>query len=613
MRFRLRPDWSGRRWLRRVAFLAIALVSAGLGSALYIADPLHTLELSTVDLRFSLRGAQRPPSNLVVVAITDETFTRLGLQWPFPRRTHARVITNLVRDGARAIGYDVAFPDHSHYGVNDDIALANAINNAPGKVVLATEDVGSHGKIELFGVALNPASIHARGGNVQFANDSDGKIRHMLYSLFGLDSFGVATAEVASGHHIPKQSDSAWIDYYGPPGSVRTIDFADVYTNHVPRGLFRNAIVVVGATSPSLHDFAQTPFSHGANMAGAEIQANAIETALRGFPLRDVASWLDVLIVVAAGCIVPLASIRLSLILTVVVALISGAALFFGSWVAFDAGRVVTFVYPITALAGSTVASIGGHYLLRAFEQLRVQDLFARFVPGDVVREVIARTDDDLRIGGVRQDGTVMFTDLRGFTSFAERLEPERVVEVINHYLTEMSDAILNQGGTLVAYMGDGIMALFGAPLPQDDHADRGLRTARDMLEVRLPRFNAWLVAQGYQHEFRMGIALNSGPVLSGNVGSPRRLEYTALGDTTNTSSRLEAMTKGTPHQLFVSESTRDRLREIPADLVYVDEVEVRGRQAAVKLWTLAPPADGGERLAAHATDDSDVAGAARE
>jgi adenylate cyclase len=150
-----------------------------------------------------------------------------------------------------------------------------------------------------------------------------------------------------------------------------------------------------------------------------------------------------------------------------------------------------------------------------------------------------------------------------------------------------MSEAILGHGGTLVSYMGDGIMALFGAPLEQPDHADRAVGAAREMLVTRLPRFNAWLRAQGFDHEFRMGIGLNSGYVMSGNVGSERRLEYTAIGDTTNTAARLEGMTKDAPHDLFVADSTRACLHRAPDDLVYVAEFPIRGKQSTIKVWTL--------------------------
>ena len=161
------------------------------------------------------------------------------------------------------------------------------------------------------------------------------------------------------------------------------------------------------------------------------------------------------------------------------------------------------------------------------------------------------------------------------------------MIDALNRYLTAMSEAILDHGGTLVAYMGDGIMAVFGAPLQQDDHADRALAAARDML-ARLEGFNGWLREQELHQGFKMGIGLNTGPVMSGNVGSERRLEYTALGDTTNTAARLEGMTKGTPHQLYVADSTRDALRTPATDLVEVGEFEVRGRKAKIRLWSVA-------------------------
>jgi adenylate cyclase len=149
-----------------------------------------------------------------------------------------------------------------------------------------------------------------------------------------------------------------------------------------------------------------------------------------------------------------------------------------------------------------------------------------------------------------------------------------------------MSDAILDHDGTLVAYMGDGIMAVFGAPIAAEDHADKALGAALEMLD-RLERFNAWMRDEGLGGGFKMGIGLNSGDVMSGNVGSARRLEYTAIGDTTNTAARLESMTKGTSYQLFVADTTFGRLRVAPDDMECLDELEVRGRKAGLKVWAL--------------------------
>jgi adenylate cyclase len=224
---------------------------------------------------------------------------------------------------------------------------------------------------------------------------------------------------------------------------------------------------------------------------------------------------------------------------------------------------------------------------LLELERERLRGVFARFVPEHVVDEVLARTDDDLRLGGSRDIGTVMFTDLRGFTSFTEATAAQRVIELLNEYFSEMIDALFEQGGTLVGYRGDGILAVFGAPIPSEDHADRALAAAREMLDVRLPRFNRWLRDRDLGDGFAMGIGLNSGHFMSGNVGSPRQLEYTVHGDTVNTASRLEGMTKTTERSILVSESTRDALLDPPGDLSFVGEFDVRGRESKIRIWTL--------------------------
>ena len=224
---------------------------------------------------------------------------------------------------------------------------------------------------------------------------------------------------------------------------------------------------------------------------------------------------------------------------------------------------------------------------LHDLERARVHDVFSRFLPEHVVDDVLARTDDDLRLGGVETVGTVMFTDLRGFTAFTEQRSPEVVIAALNRYFDETSDAILENGGTLVAYRGDGFLAVFGAPIEIEDHADRALATAREMVELRLPRFNGWLHENGFGDEIRMGVGLNSGSFMSGNVGSHRRLEYTVHGDTVNTASRIESMTKTVGGPILLAESTRRALLRPPADLEHMGEFEVRGRGSTVSLWTV--------------------------
>ena len=225
---------------------------------------------------------------------------------------------------------------------------------------------------------------------------------------------------------------------------------------------------------------------------------------------------------------------------------------------------------------------------LQRLERERVRDVFARFLPEPMVDEVLLRADGELRLGGVRMLSTAMFADLRSFTRFAERTPPDQVIAVLNRYLGEMSDAVLDNGGTLIAFLGDGLLAVFGAPIEYDDHADRAVAAAREMVRHRLPRFNDWAREQGYVDGFRMGIGINSGPLMSGNVGSKRRLEYTAIGDTVNTASRIESLTKELGHPVLLSESTLDLLSAPAADLVYVAEVTVRGRSEPTRVWSLA-------------------------
>jgi adenylate cyclase len=342
----------------------------------------------------------------------------------------------------------------------------------------------------------------------------------------------------------------------------------------------------VGASAPSLQDVHPTSSSGSELMSGPEVQANAISTVLRGLPLRRAPVWLNALAVLLLAFAVPLASLRLAPLGAALVALATLAAYAAAAMVAFQAGIVLAVATPALALLLGAVGALGLRVVTESRERRRTRELFGRFVPEAVVEELVDRSDA-ARLPATRLDATVLFCDLRGFTSFAERVGPERVLEVLNRYLGQMSEAILEHGGTVVSYMGDGIMAVFGSPVARPDHARAAFAAARDMLDVRLPRVNAWLSEQGLP-EFRLGVGLNSGPVMSGTVGSERRLEYAAIGDTTNVAARLEAMTKEMQGGLLVADSTRAALDGEAAHLVRRGEVPMRGRAEPVVVWTLS-------------------------
>ncbi len=228
---------------------------------------------------------------------------------------------------------------------------------------------------------------------------------------------------------------------------------------------------------------------------------------------------------------------------------------------------------------------------LHDLEQERVRSVFARLVPESVVGALLDRTEGGSTIPAESLTGTVLFGDLRGFTPFAEARPVDQVIGVLNRYLGLMTDAILDHGGTLVDYMGDGVMAAFGAPVPMGDHADRAVAAAREMSTDKLAAFNDWLEGTGIGDRFRMGIGLNSGPVMSGSVGSERRLEYAVIGDTVNTASRIEGLTKQVPHAVLLAEGTYTSLRSTEG-LTFVDEFEIRGRRSRIKVWALEHPSE---------------------
>jgi adenylate cyclase len=365
---------------------------------------------------------------------------------------------------------------------------------------------------------------------------------------------------------------------------VRSYPYSRVLAGKVPRSAFAGRIVVLGPAASLLSGEVRTPTADEP-MSTAEVQANVVRTALGGFPLRSTSLGWTLALVVLLAAVPAAAGLRTRGWWLAALALVVAATFAFAVQLAFEHGRVVAFTYPLLALGLATLGVLLLGRLVEAFGRSR--EALSRFVPDAVASRVVERSAGVPQPGGDLAVGTVMYTDLRGFTTFSEGLAACDVISLLNAYFAEMSKAVLGHGGTLVAYLGDGLMAVFGAPLPQKDHADRALAAAREMLELRLPNVNEALRAQGFERGFTMGIGLNTGQFVSGIVGSRERLEYTAIGDTINTASRIEGMTKGTPYALFLADSTRDALTWPVGDLVYVDEVPVRGRTHTIKLWSL--------------------------
>jgi len=576
---------AGRHRRRAILLLVAGVAATALGALCLATNALRKPDLDTVDARFSIRGTQPPPRDVIMVGLDATSLNALQVRPPIPRSLHAKVIDTLRRDGARVIAYDFQFTEPTV--AREDNALIRAITRA-GNVVLPTTRTRDGTAVDVLG-KNGARNAHAVVASPDFPPRSarGGVVRRLPYTYGPLPTFAVATVERADGRPLSRAQfagDGAWIDFAGPAGTIPTISFARVA--QAPAATFRGKIVVVGATDPILQDIHAT--SAGSGMPGPEVNANAIATILRGFPLDGAPGWLSVLLVAACGLVTPLSALRLMGLRWLPVPLALAVALPIAAQLLFNGGTIVPVAAPAVALLASFLGTLAVAYWTDLRERRWMRSAFARFVPAAVVDEVVEQAGVGLRLGGIRREGTVMFSDLRGFTTVAERLEPEFVIEMLNRYLTEMSDAILDHGGTVVSYMGDGIMAVFGAPIAQDDHADRALAAAREILGERLERFNAWAGAAGIAEPFGMGLGICTGPVMSGNVGSLRRLEYAAVGDTTNTASRLQDMTKEAGCAALISDATHAALRGDARRLRYVGELEVRGRNARMKAWTLA-------------------------
>jgi adenylate cyclase len=588
----------GARGQRRkiAALLAVGLAAIGIATLASAAHLLARTELQTIDARYSIRDRHAPPQGIVLVLIDNSTLAGFrtiapGTEFPFPRRYDAQLIDRLRVAGARTIALDMDFSHETDE--RDDNALIEALSRAQGKTVLAATIVGPGGHNEVLGGETTVHEVGARVGEVILPLDSDGVVRRFAYSFSGLPSFSVATTEVASGRLVSPstfQNGTLPIDFAGPPETVHSISYLKVLQGHYQPDMFRGKIVIVGASASVLQDYHATATSGSTVMPGPEIWANGTDTLLRGAPLKDAPGWVNFALILVLGLGAPLGALSVRRWRSLLDALALAVIFCIATQVAFDNGWITQFVYPLLALVIGTLGTLAVLYMLEALERERVRGIFSRFVPAGVVDEVLASADDNLRLVGVERECTVLFSDLRGFTSFSETQPAARVIEVVNYYLNEMTEAILDAGGTLIAYMGDGIMALFGAPLEQSDHADRAVAAASEMIGPRLRRLNAWLSEQGFDHRFEMGVGLNTGPVMAGNVGSEQRVEYTAIGDTTNTAARLEQLTKGSDAMLFISESTREAMRVGADRLTRVGEFEIRGRVGRMAVWTIPEP-----------------------
>jgi len=374
------------------------------------------------------------------------------------------------------------------------------------------------------------------------------------------------------------------INYPGPPKTFTQVSVTDVLKGQVPAGVFKDRIVLVGATALGTYDLRNTPFSP--LYPGTEVHASVIDNILtQGYMARPEWSKLfDLSAIVVLAALVGLALPRLSPLngLGVTAGLFLVYVLF-ARWLFVTFHLWLNVVYPLVGLVGAYTALTAYYYLTEQRQRKIVKDTFRHYVAPLVVEEML-KDPRRLTLGGEVKTLTVLFSDLEGFTSYSERYAPNEMAEILGEYYNRMTEQIFVHRGTLKEYVGDELMAIFGAPLEQADHADRACAAALAMRDARLELAAEW--AKIGRPKLRARTGINSGPMLVGNLGSKYRFAYGALGDQVNLGSRLEGLNKVYGTDILLGENTA-RLVERTFLLREVDLVRVLGRAQPVRIYEL--------------------------
>jgi adenylate cyclase len=561
--------------------------------ALALLGLLEKAELGALDRLFVLRGPQTPAAPIVVVSIDEDSFDELGVSWPFPRAMHAKLLDTISAGEPLAIAMDVLFPEESARGPADDAALGAAIARARNVVLAAAITSVSEEFYSKVDMNLPLPVIRDGAAAVAPVNQIFDEDRHIRRAAlrprfqrevvdgWDIAVYRVATARGLRAAPLPTREE-LYINFRGGPGTFPYIPYHRVVSGDVRPEVFRDTIVLVGATTPVLQDIFSTPFTDIQGMPGVEIRANVLDMLVRGDPVRDVPRWaIFGLIAAAAFGSAWLAARLVALRAFVVVALLM-VALFGGTFLAFV---LTNWWFRPVGIGFALVVGYGATVIDNYIREQRERRRLAQFFSPSVLNEIVRHRGNDA-LGSSRRLVSVLFSDIRGFTSLSEKVEPEQVASMLREYLTEMTAVVFRHGGTVDKYIGDCIMALYNAPLEDPDHAINAVSTGLDIIERASVVSARWEAKLGLQ--IKNGVGVNTGEAVVGAMGSEQRLEYTAIGDTVNLASRLEGLTKEHGVSMIISESTyaavkgRFLTRELGA-------VAVKGKAAPVKIYAVLP------------------------
>lgn len=622
----------GNFWSKKWPFgIFIAVISALLAIILSYVPQFESFELKTYDARFRLRGAmETQQDNIAIVGIDDQSFVSLKRRWPFSRALYAKAILNLAEAGVRLIILDVEFTEPAR-DEREDLVLAAAIKRA-GNVILAGKLVKEYASNDIVNsYMLPPIPLLLRAGAswglINVIEDQDGFIRRYLlfenrsndlYLPLSVRTFlalqGKARQRVkidsdgyfiVGNRRVPKKDfNTMLVNFRGPAKSFPTYSFSsilddasfdlpddedtDIFEFYKLDGTFKDKIVFIGASAEELQDNKLTPFfeykGKKRKVPGVEMHANALSTLLRQDYIvteSPLLTWLLVFIVSL-----------LSMVLTKWLKPFRGMFAVIGVLLAYFIYGFYAFLHhlvwvqvtaPTLGIMLSFVGNVIHQTLTEQRERIRIKKTWQHFMAKDVVDKML-ESGKMPTFGGERRELTVLFSDIRGFTTYTERHSSQEVVHRLNEYLSSMVDVIFENEGTLDKFVGDEIMAIYGAPHKFKNHAEKACITALKMVERLRALQRKW--SANNQDYFQIGVGVNSGKMIIGNLGSSQLFDYTVIGDEVNLGARLEGANKQYGTTIIISEFTYRAVRR-KAIVRELDLVRVKGKKKPVRIYEL--------------------------
>lgn len=607
-------------------------------------SPLETLETKLFDYRMKLRGPIKPPDNIIIAALDEKSISKLG-RWPWGREKIAELVGRMNDGGAEIIMFDILFSEDE----KNDAALGKALKDA-GNVILPVafdfekkseqreeepllrSSFSSVTDQDMFRscppvsakgilVPVAPLANEAMAlGHVNMLADNDGTLRwetmvieynSRLYPSIDLQVaaayLGIPldrmTLQASNGIILGKKGylfTNKWgqvlINYYGGENTFPQISIADIMDGTAGAGKLRGKIILVGATNAKgIFDLRVTPFS--AELSGVEKHASVIAAIMENRQIRVVTPAVDRLILLFSGLVF---SLMLSFLIerykVAGSSIITVTSLFLFLLTAYQLfvqkGLWINVTYPGLNILLISISVTGYNFAVEERFARRIRAMFSSYVTERLVDELI-NNPDLAKLGGEKREITVLFSDVKGFTSFSERHEPEQVVAILNEYLGEMTSIVLKWEGTLDKFIGDAVMAFWNAPRHQENHAELAVKCALDMIRGLKELQQKWEM-EG-KACFDIGIGINTGEVIVGNIGAEgKKMDYTVIGDHVNLSSRVEALTRKYNTHILITEFTEKMVREaIKKDTIGhvavsgLEKVIVKGKERSVGIYEI--------------------------